>query len=216
MGFLIISALFIALAIFFAMSGIKLLFKKNWFLGWLRGTFGFLLISGVYILGSIAFDVYSYKQLEPQKNIATISFISLGEQHYAANFSENGKAQANFELHGDQWQLDSRMIEWKGFLAGVGLKPGYRLERISGRYLLLDDERLKKRSMHSMSSHANGVDVWSLLKQLENDSLVDARLGNSTFLPMVDAGQYQISLTDSGLLVSPLNQPAIDAVEQWR
>jgi hypothetical protein len=46
--------------------------------------------------------------------------------------------------------------------------------------------------------------------------VVNARHGNSTFLPMVDGGQYQISLSESGLLARPLNQPAIEAVEQWR
>jgi hypothetical protein len=216
MGFLIISALFVVLALAFAMSGIKLLFKKNWFLGWLRGSLGFLFIFCVFVMGSIAYDFYGYKQLVPEKNIATISFISLGEQHYAANFAENGKSQATFELHGDQWQLDSRIIEWEGFLSSLGLRPGYRLERISGRYLLLDEERSKKRTVHKVSSQSDGIDVWKWLNKLETYTQVNARLGNSTFLPMVDGGQYQISLTESGLLVRPLNQPAIDAVEQWR
>lgn len=216
MGYLIISAIFVVIAIALILWVIKLLFKKNWFLGWLRGCFGLVLIFGVFIVGSMAFDVYSYKQLEPEQNIATISFISLGDQHYAANFSENGKRQSTFELHGDQWQLDSRIIEWKGSFARIGLKTGYRLETISGRYLLLDDERLKKRSIHSVATHLKGVDVWGWLKQSKDNTVVNARYGNSTFLPMVDGGQYQISLSESGLLARPLNQPAIDAVQQWR
>jgi hypothetical protein len=216
MGYLIISAIFVVVAVALTLWVIKLLFKKNWFLGWLRGCFGIVLIFGVFIMGATAYDVYSYKQLEPEQNIATISFISLGEQHYAANFAENGKSQSTFELHGDQWQLDSRILEWKGYFARVGLKTGYRLERISGRYLLLDDERSKKRSIHLVSTHLKGVDVWSWLKHSKNASVIDARYGNSTFLPMVDGGQYQISLSVYGLRALPLNQPAIDAVEQWR
>lgn len=216
MGYLIISAIFVVLAVVLTLWVIKLLFKKNWFLGWLKGSFGVVLIFGVFVLGSMAYDVYSYKQLESEQNIATISFVSLGEQHFAANFSEYGKSQSTFELHGDQWQLDSRIIKWKGIFTRMGLKTGYRLERISGRYLLLDDERIKKRSIYPVSASINGVDVWSWLKQSKNDALVDARYGNSTYLPMVDGGQYQISLSASGLLARPLNQPAIDAVEQWR
>ncbi|MFT6390001.1 MAG: hypothetical protein ACJAUP_003401 [Cellvibrionaceae bacterium] len=216
MGYLIISAIFVVLTVALALWVIKLLFNKNWFLGWLRGSFGIVLICAVFIVGSIAYDIYSYKQLEEEQNIATISFIALGEQHYAANFVVTGKRQSNFELHGDQWQLDSRIIEWKGFFARIGLKNGYRLERISGRYLLLDDERLKPPSIHLVATQLKGVDVWSWLKQSKNNSVVNARHGNSTFLPMVDGGQYQISLSESGLLARPLNQPAIEAVEQWR
>ena len=98
----------------------------------------------------------------------------------------------------------------------MGLKTGYRLESISGRYLLLDDDRLKKPSIYSFSSQLKGVDVWSWLKHSKNAFIIDARYGNSTFLPMVDGGQYQISLSVSGLRALPLNQPATDAVEQWR
>jgi hypothetical protein len=96
------------------------------------------------------------------------------------------------------------------------MKTGYRLERISGRYLLLDDERTKQRSIYPLSSSAIGVDIWQWLQSMNSDSLVDARYGNSTFLPMVDGGQYQISVSSSGLLARPLNQPARDAVDQWR
>jgi hypothetical protein len=216
MGYLIISAILVVFAVVLTLWVIKLLFKKNWFLGWLKGSFGVVLIFGVFVLGFMAYDVYSYKQLESEQNIATISFVSLGKQHYAANFVENGKGQSTFELHGDQWQLDSRIIKWKGVFARMGLKTGYRLERISGRYLLLDDERTKERSLYSVSASLHGVDVWRWLKQSNNDALVDARYGNSTYLPMVDGGQYQISLSASGLLARPLNQPAIDAVKQWR
>jgi hypothetical protein len=216
MSFLIISAIFFVVAIVITLWVIKLLFKKNWFLSWLRGCFGIVLIFGAFIVAASAYDVYSYKQLEPKQNIATISFISLGEQHYAANFAENGKSQFTFELYGDHWRLDSRILEWKGYFARMGLKTGYRLERISGRYLLLDDERLKKPRGYSLSTQLKGVDVWSWLKHSKNASIISARYGDSTFLPMVDGGQYQISLSVYGLRALPLNQPAIDAVEQWR
>lgn len=216
MGYLIISAVFVVLAVLLTLWVIKLLFKRNWFLGWLKGSFGVVLLFGVFVLGSMAYDVYNYKQLESEQNIATISFVSVGEQHFSASFVENGKRQETFELHGDQWQLDSRIIKWKGMFARLGLKTGYRLDRISGRYLLLNDEQTKKRSVYPISKSVTGIDVWHWLKQSENDSLVDARYGNSTFLPMVDGGQYQISVSGSGLLARPLNQPAIDAVDQWR
>lgn len=216
MSYFIISALFLVIAAALLFGVIKLLFQKHWFLGWLRGCFGILIMCGAFIMGSTAYDTYSYKQLIAEQNIATISFISLGEQHFEANFAQTGENPSIFELHGDQWQLDSRIIEWKGYLSSVGLMTGYRLESINGRYLLLDDDRLKKRSIHLLSTPLLGVDVWSWLKQTQNDAVVDARFGNATFLPMVDGGQYQISLSASGLQARPLNQPAIDAVDQWR
>ena len=98
----------------------------------------------------------------------------------------------------------------------MGLETGYRLDRISGRYLSLSDEQTKKRSVYSLNESFAGVDIWQWLKRSERKLLVDARYGNSTFLPMVDGGQYQISLSSSGLLARPLNQPAREAVSQWQ
>jgi hypothetical protein len=194
----------------------KLLIKGNWFLGWLRGMLGVVLLLSVVALAFIAFDIYSYRQLEAEQDIATISFRQLDEQHFAATFVESNGNQQLFELHGDQWQLDSRIIKWQGVISRMGMKTGFRLERILGRYLLLDHERNKTRSIHSLSQNIAGVDVWNWLKELNADNIIDARYGNSTFLPMVDGGQYQISVSTTGLLARPINQPAEDAVSQWQ
>ncbi|MGH1486697.1 MAG: cation/multidrug efflux pump [Cellvibrionaceae bacterium] len=216
MGYLLLTVIFVLIAAVLAFWSTKLLFKNNWLMGWLRGTAGLLLVFGVIIVGCMAFDIYSYRQLTAEQNIATISFKSLDNQHYSATFVEANGQQQNFELYGDQWQLDSRIIKWNGLVSRLGMKTGYRLDRISGRYLLLDEERTKKRSVYTVSQSVAGVDVWDWLKGIDIDSIVDARYGNSTFLPMVEGAQYQISVTTSGLLARPLNDPARKAVDQWR
>jgi len=216
MGYLFLAIMFVLLAAVLTYFASKILFKHSWILGWLRGMFGLALLLGVTVLALMAFDIYSYRQLDSEQNIATISFTALDSQEYAATFVDNNGSQQNFTLLGDQWQLDSRIIKWNGILSRLGMNTGYRLERISGRYLLLDDERTKNRSVFALSETPGGVDVWTWLKAMNNDSLVDARYGNSAFLPMVDGGQYQISVSNSGLLARPLNEPAQTAVEQWR
>jgi hypothetical protein len=216
MGYLLLAVIFVVIAAFLAVWAAKLLFKHNWFFGWLRGMAGIALILGVVVLAFMALDIYSYRQLQSEQNIATISFRSLGPQQYSAVFADASGKQQVFELYGDQWQLDSRIIKWDGLLSRMGMKTGYRLDRISGRYLLLDDERTKERRVYTISQSTAGVDVWNWLKDFEIDSVVDARYGNSTFLPMVDGGQYQISVSTTGLLARPLNEPARIAVNQWR
>ena len=216
MGYLFLTFIFIIFAVLLGICAVKLLWKQTWFLGWLRGMFGFTLIVSVLILAFMALDIYSYRQLQAEENIATMSFRHIDTQHYTATFVPTSGAQKTFELYGDQWQLDSRIIKWHGLMSRMGMKTGYRLDRISGRYLLLDDERTKERSVHTLSHSVAGVDVWHWLKSMNIDSLIDARYGNSTFLPMVDGGQYQISVSTSGLLARPLNEPARQAVDQWR
>lgn len=216
MGYLLLTVVFALVATVLAFWSIKLLYKTQWFTGWLRGSSGLLLVIGVIVVGCMAFDIYSYRQLTAEQNIAIISFKALAKQHYSVTFAETNGQQQVFDLYGDQWQLDSRIIKWKGLMHRLGMRTGYRLDRISGRYLLLDEERTKKRSVYKVSQSIAGVDVWDWLNSIDLDSIVDARYGNATFLPMVEGGQYQISVTTSGLLARPLNDPARNAVDQWR
>jgi hypothetical protein len=216
MGYLVLAVFAALIGLFLAYLAAKLLLKGNWLLGWLRGMLGVALLAGVILLACVAFDIYSYRQLQVEQNIATISFRQLDQQHFTATFVESNGSQQLFELQGDQWQLDSRIIKWHGIISRMGMKTGYRLERISGRYLSLDDERTKARSAHELAQRIAGVDVWNWLKEFNADHIIDARYGNSTFLPMVDGGQYQISVSTSGLLARPINQPAEDAVNQWQ
>lgn len=216
MAYLFLAIIFVIIGLALAWFAAKILLKQSWFLSWLRGMFGLALLVGVIISILMALDIYSYRQLDKEENIATISFLRLGPQEFSATFAETNGTQQNFTLLGDQWQLDSRIVKWKGLAGAMGMKPGYRLDRLSGRYLLLDDERNKARSVFDLHTTLAGVDVWRWVKDMESNVLVDARYGNSTFLPMVDGGQYQISIGHTGLLARPLNEPARQAVEQWR
>lgn len=215
MGYLLLAMALVLIAVVLAVWTIKLL-HNTWFLSWLRGTLGIALVASVIVFMFMAWDIYSYKQLQSEQSIATIRFKSLDKQHYLAIFVMNNGKQQNFELYGDQWQLDSRIIKWHGLLSRMGMKTGYRLDRLSGRYLSLDDERTKKRSAYTLYQSVANVDVWNWLKQFNMDTMVDARYGNSTFLPMIDEGQYQVSIGISGLLARPLNETARAAVDRWR
>lgn len=216
MGYFLLTILSAVLALVFALWALRLLTRGSWLLGWIRGTFGFFLLALVAAFGCVAWDIYSYRQIEGEANIGTISFKSLAPQQYSATFNDiNGKTSV-YELYGDQWQLDSRIIKWNSLLTRLGMNTGYRLERISGRYLLLDDEHNKERSVYEINHSPGGVDLWLWLNQSNNNTMIDARYGNSTFLPMVEGAQYQVSISPSGLLARPLNQAAQDAIEQWQ
>lgn len=215
-GYSIVTVIILLLAAVVGWWVIKLLAGRHWLLAWIRGTFGLMLILLVVVLVLAALDVHSYRQLAAEKNIATISFRALGPQQFMADFVEFGGSEGKFELYGDQWQLDSRIIKWHSLISRLGMKTGYRLNRLSGRYLSLTDEETKPRSIYALKQSPVGVDLWHWLRRFEGQSIVDAHYGNATFLPMVDGGQYQIFVSTSGLLARPLNQPAKDAVELWK
>ena len=62
----------------------------------------------------------------------------------------DGEPDRLLSMLGDEWQLDARVINWKPPATLLGLEPIYRLERLSGRYPDLVDERTAPRSVHAL------------------------------------------------------------------
>lgn len=216
MSYFLLTLLFFLIALVLAYCTFKLLFRQSWFIAWLRGMSGITLVLLTVVFGLLAFDVYSYKQFSGEKNVATISFSRLENQYYSANVTLASGENRRFDIHGDQWQLDSRIIKWKRLLNFVVLEAGYRLDRLNGRYLSLDDELSKPRSVYDISSSVTPVDFWQAIKSMNLEFIVDARYGSSTYLPMVDGGQYQVNITQNGLVARPLNETARQAIARWQ
>ena len=70
-----------------------------------------------------------------------------------------------FMLAGDEWQLDARVLKWKGWANLLGLDAQYRLERVSGRYRDIEQERNDERTVYALSENP-GVDLWTLSTRL--------------------------------------------------
>src|SRR5690606_464051 len=104
---------------------LRMLFGGNWLLGWLRGTIGLLVLAGAALIGLVAWDVYSYRPLPDGTPLATLSFEADGDQRYQVKI-EQGRQLQFATLEGDLWQLDARVLRWKGVATLIGLEPGYR------------------------------------------------------------------------------------------
>jgi len=196
---------------------LRLLMKAGWFGGWLRGMFGLLLVSLGLTLGLLALDVVGYKQLISEKSLATLKFEKISDQQYRVQMVDSEGREQRFILKGDQWQLDARIVKWPGLLSSWGMKPGYRLDRISGRYYSLEQERHSDRTVHSLRDSENPLDIWQWIQDYnENLPFVDAVYGSAAFLPMGDDALYEVTLSNTGLLARPLNDPASKALERWQ
>lgn len=213
------SGLLILLGVIASYLGVRMLFRTGWFLSWVRGCSGLIFLAFAVSSVFIVIDLSSYKRLLSEQSLATLSFEKLGEQHYKLTviYVEEG-IEENYELHGDQWQVDARVIRWLGFFSALGAKPSYRLDRVSGRYYSLEDERRKERSVHQIIKSSNyGVDTWAWLQTHRGwVPWVDAVYGSATYLPMGEGALYQLSLTNTGLAAKPLNKVAEDAIKHWQ
>lgn len=218
MSFSIFASISIVLAVIVLYIAVRVLARFSWIAGFLRGALGLLLVAAAIMLILAGMDLLSYKQLMLEKPILTISFIAKEPQQYESTvvFIEDGTENV-YELHGDQWQVDARVIRWLGIFRMFGAEPGYRLDRLSGRYYSLEDERRKNRTVHQLAESEYGLDMWQWVH--ENGRflpIIDAVYGSATYLPMEDGAIFQVSLSANGLVAKPLNPIATSAVNRWR
>lgn len=210
----IIAIVLALLALYFAL---RFLASRSWIMGWIRGSIGILFLAVSIFLLLVVKDFFSYEKLLDEKVLATLSIEQLETQHFkvTVDFILEGKEE-QFELKGDLWQMDAKIIRWLGFFRAIGAKPGYRLDRLSGRYYSLEHERRNERSVYQLSEPKSGLDVWAWL-QVHGNSVpwIDAVYGSATYLPLIDGAIYQVRLSNSGLLALPVNKVAEEAVGSW-
>ncbi|WP_062065674.1 hypothetical protein [Cellvibrio sp. OA-2007] len=201
---------------YIAYKSVTVLWKSSWFAGFCRGIFGLALFAAAALVALTAYDVYSYKQVLQEQVVATINFDKIEDQHYFAVLSDKDGKEQRVELRGDQWQLDARIVKWQGYLASFGLKPAFRLERLSGRYYDIEQETTAKRTAYTVHNSLYGVDVWRIFHSNPQwVPVVDAVYGSATYLPMKDGALFEISLSNTGLVARPINQVAREAVAEF-
>lgn len=168
---------------------------------------------GVSIM--LLFSYYGYGQLVDEQRVSTIEFSRTTNNTYMARVMIDGRQDRLLELKGDEWQMDARVINWKPPATLLGLNPIYQLDRLSGRYSDIDDERQQERTVHSLSDELP-LDVWTVAKRYPKLMPgVDAYYGTATYLPMADGARFEVSMTRTALIARPSNEAASDAVGSW-
>ncbi|GAA3949332.1 hypothetical protein [Allohahella marinimesophila] len=149
--------------------------------------------------------------------VATISFEKLDRQTFQATLLYPDERVFKAPLHGDFWMVDARFISLKGPLRLFGTAPFYEIERLSGRYGSVSDEKAGIRSVYDLSFDEERVmpDLWSLSREYDLP-WVDAKYGAAVYMPMSHGARYAIVLGTDGLKARPLTAPAFDAVQNWK
>ncbi|MDI9729223.1 hypothetical protein [Stutzerimonas stutzeri] len=213
LGLAIVVAL---LALIVLLVALRLLLGGHWFMGWLRGTCGFVVLALAGLIALIGYDISTYTALPPeQKPLVTLTFQAQGAQRYEVTL-EQGKGTRTVMLEGDLWQLDLNLLRWKSLAELIGLESGYRLERLSGRYLAVEQQNLARHGRVVLSEKPLGMDIWQSLQLGQRDMyLVEAQVLRVDYMPIADGASYAVELAPTGLLARPLNAAATEALKNW-
>ena len=163
----------------------------------------------------LAFSYYGYDRLIDEQYVGRIQFSQSAPEQYVARLMVENEQDQMYELLGNEWQMDARVVTWKPPATLLGLDPIFRLDRLSGRYAEIVDERSKVRSVHALSEPVT-MDVWQFARKYPKLMPgVDAHYGTATYLPMADDAVFEVTMTRTGLIARPANEAAANAVGQW-
>ena len=119
-------------------------------------------------------------------------------------------------MRGDEWQIDARVLKWRGLATLAGFDTVYRLDRLSGRYADTTQERSAPRTVYALSPEP-GLDLWTVLRRYHRFvPFADALYGSAAYVPLAQDASYAVSVSAFGLVVRPENSAARRAVSDWR
>jgi hypothetical protein len=185
-----------------------------------RGTL-YVLLGGIVLLlvtgaGLVAANLFTYARLTYEQEAARVTTRQLGERHFAVSLQAKKAPPKHFELRGDEWQIDARVLKWRGAGNLLGLDTLYRLERLSGRYGDVASERGAPRTAHELAEES-ALDLWALTRRYQRYvPLADAMYGSAAFVPMAEGAEYVVTVSATGLVVRPRNEAARKAVGGWK
>ena len=163
--------------------------------GWrlLAGVVG-LGLAGVALLGGLFLREYQW--LRADVPVARIALHRLGPQSFSAALESRGRPPVVLPLHGDEWQLDARVVHWRV----PGLAPVMRLERLSGRYGDPKQEAIAPRDVHDLRAR---WDFWQFRETaLAGVPIADARWASGAFVPMLEGTTFEVFVDARGAMVA--------------
>lgn len=172
-----------------------------------QGVMGALgLALGAFLI-AFSLNLHTYERLTFERPIAELRFQQIAPQRFVVSLTiPHPHRVLRYLLLGDAWQLDARILKWKGFANLLGFNAHYRLERLSGRYFSVGDELSKPRAVYPLADHS-GLDVWQAAQRFGRYlPWLDTEYGSAAYLPMNDGARYRVSIGQSGLIARPIER----------
>lgn len=159
------------------------------------------LLAGGALFAAVAVGLSGYRALTREELAATVHTVPIGAQTFEARIVLPDGSEANYRLAGDQFAIEARILKWHPWANLLGLHTTYELDRVTGRYLNIEDEQQRPRTVFPLApEHRLDLFAWrARLPWLA--PVVDAEYGSSTFTRADRVASYEVRVSTTGLLV---------------
>jgi hypothetical protein len=204
------------IGVLFSAACVRRLRRRRYGAGVFHGVSALALFLAATAIALLGLNLLTYDRLTREQPAVRAKFARAAEQQFNATLTYPSGEVQGYVLGGDEWQVDARVLKWRGIGNVLGFDTVYRLERISGRYSDIERERTAPRTVYALHPPER-IDVWTLLRTWRDYvPWADALYGSATFMPMADGAAYEVSVSQTGLLARPLNDAARAAVGAWQ
>jgi hypothetical protein len=167
-----------------------------------RGAWFLVFILLALLLCGLGLALRSYSLLSAEAAVATVHARQLGPQWFGVRVDFPDGTHRSADLRGDEWQLDARVIKWAPRAVALGAKPLFRVDRLSGRYRDAAQAKATLPSVAALNADS-AIDLWQLKQRFPRWlPWLDADYGSAAFLPLVDGGNYSVTISPLGGLVA--------------
>lgn len=199
--FLLLAAVLAGLGVILLLAGIVALRRARPLRFTIRTLTGLLLLSLGGLSATIAVGIQGYRALTREEVAARVVVRPAGPQRFSATFVFADGREETFDVAGDEIYVDAHILKWKSIANVLGLHTVYELDRLSGRYHDIDQERTAPRTIHALGQE-RPVDLFSLRRRYTFLApLVDAEYGSASFVPVTRPADLEVRVSTSGLLI---------------
>jgi hypothetical protein len=158
---------------------------------------GMVFFMGLFVRAYYAFtyekpvaEIITQSSEDPQTTLVTL--IQL--------LPDDTEITQNFIIKGDQWMLEGDILKWNNWVNFLGLHTRYRLTRIRGRYIQVEDESHQKKTIYSLVKDEDHP-LWRYLyKYGYKLPLVSTAYGNAVFQTAGKEKHFLVYVSTSGFL----------------
>jgi len=203
---------FVFCLVLFLLSFYLLIVRSRWW-ALLRAL---LLVTTCFIalIGmSVSILFVDFNTFDDSATIAEITVHRADHQHYQLAFKDEELGVVSYEVFGDMWALDAKLLRAQ-CLSWLPTLNVFRLERLYGKYERIEDEYHGSRSLYSLSGDVIAPHPW-LAWLADKVPCVDYVSGVSVFAPMREGGRYGLKLEGAALIAEPLDAYTREITLDW-
>lgn len=197
-----LAAVLVVLAALLLVSALNALIQRRVMKMGLRLLLASALAALAAALGAIGIGIQGYRALTHEEVAATVRIEPVsGVKQFRAQLRLADGRSTTFLLAGDEFNIDARVLKWHPLANVLGLHTAYELDRVSGRYSDIVEERSQPRTVFALGQE-RPVDLFGLRRRYTLLSpLLDAEYGSGTFSAATEPVTYEVRVSTSGLLI---------------